>query len=279
MSEPPPIETIVYQPYLLAYVDVLGFRDRINTTLKNPYEIQQTYALLHSMKDYSAAQRFYSDAVEPPRSMSHFQAFSDLIIRATELNDKSLIADALNFESMVLAHAQCREIFSSGILLRGAICVGDLFIGDHATFGPALIDAYDIESRVAVFPRIVIDNELLRTARETATLALPIRDDYITRGEDGVYFVDYLFGQCLDTWSFPAEDALDMIGMLESHQDFVQELLRTWTKRAEYRKRQKAIWLANYHNVTVSRLRDRLHSFPEPDKFEQTMIDDNLYKF
>jgi hypothetical protein len=67
-----------------------------------------------------------------------------------------MLADILNFECMVLANAQCQEIFSSGILLRGAICVGDLFIGDHATFGPALIDAYDLESNVAVFPRIAI---------------------------------------------------------------------------------------------------------------------------
>ncbi len=276
MSEPPPIETIVYQPYLLCYVDILGFRDRINSTLDDVYEIQQTYALLHSMKDYSLAQRFYPDE-EPPRCLSHFQAFSDLIIRATELNDKSLLADALNFECMVLAHAQCREIFSSGILLRGAMCVGDLFIGDHATFGPALINAYDIESQVAVFPRIVIDHELLRTAREAATL--PIWDDHITRGEDGVYFVDYLFGQCLDRRSFPEENSLDMIGMLESHQDFVQELLRAWTKPTEYRKRQKAIWLATYHNKTVKRLRERLDSFPESEKFGQTMINERLYQF
>jgi hypothetical protein len=277
MYEPPPIETIVYQPYLLAYVDILGFRDRINTTRKDPHEIQQTYALLHSMKDYSAAQRFYSSEVGPPRCLSHFQAFSDLIIRATELNNKRLLSDVLNFECMILAHAQCREIFSSGILLRGAICIGDLFIGDHATFGPALIDAYDIESQIAVFPRIVIDHELLRTARETATQ--PIWDDHITRGEDGVYFVDYLFGQCLDRWSFPEENSLDMFGMLESHQNFVQELLKIWTERTEYRKRQKAIWLANYHNMTVNRLRVRLSRYAGPEKFGQTTIDERLYQF
>jgi hypothetical protein len=162
-----------------------------------------SYALLHSMKDYSSAHRFYPEG-QTPRCLSHFQAFSDLIIRATEINDKRLLADALSFECVILANAQCREIFSSGILLRGAMCRGDLFIGDHATFGPALIDAHDIERDVAVFPRIVIDHELLRTARKTATR--PILEDHITRGEDGVYFVDYLFGQCLDSWSFTDED-------------------------------------------------------------------------
>jgi hypothetical protein len=89
MSEPPPIETIVYQRYLLCYVDILGFRDRINTTLDDAHEIQETYALLHSMKDYSLAHRFDPDEEKSPRCASHFRAFSDLIIRATELKEKT----------------------------------------------------------------------------------------------------------------------------------------------------------------------------------------------
>lgn len=278
MSEPHPINSVLYQPVLLSYLDVLGFRERITKSKESIYEVQQTYALLHQMKrQYSAMRRFEpnSDA-KTPRSVSHFRNFSDLIIRVTELNKQYVLADYLNFEFMALAGTQCNYV-CYGDLLRGAMCIGDLYIDEDVTFGPALVEAYTLESTVAVFPRIVIDKEVIRRARHEADE--PIWNDFVARGEDGVYFLDYLFGSFLERWSFPDEEQMDANKTLLLHKEFVEELLMTWEKEGDYRKRQKALWLAQYHNSTVRRLRERFKALARDAGLSDLEIAEHLYEF
>jgi hypothetical protein len=43
------------------------------------------------------------------------------------------------------------------ILLRGGIVVGKLLHENNIMFGPAFNQAYDLESKSALYPRIVID--------------------------------------------------------------------------------------------------------------------------
>jgi hypothetical protein len=55
------------------------------------------------------------------------------------------------------------------ILLRGGICVGDISMdpdprSDEIVFGPAMVRAYELERDAAVYPRIVIDRELIKEA-------------------------------------------------------------------------------------------------------------------
>jgi len=278
MSEPPPIETIVYKPVLLSYLDVLGFRDMIDKTKKSVYEVQKTFALLHHMKlQYSGMRRFAAATDgRNPRPITHFRNFSDLIIRATELTDDDTLADFLNWEFMALAGTQCNSV-CQGDLLRGAVCIGDLYIDDDVTFGPALVEAYSLESTVAVFPRIVIDKEVIRKSRYESDG--PVWNDFVARGEDGVYFIDYLFGSFLDRWSFPDEQPIPANATLLLHKELVEVLLMTWTKEGEYRKRQKALWLAQYHNSTVKRLRERLKGTSGENEILDAEVAEHLYEF
>jgi hypothetical protein len=277
MSEPPPVAPIVYKPVLLSYLDVLGFRDMIDKSKTNVYKVQETFALLHHMKlQYSGMRRFATTDGKTPRPITHFKNFSDLIIRATELVDDDMLADYLNLEFMALAGTQCNSV-CQGDLLRGAVCIGDLYIDDDVTFGPALVEAYTLESTVAVFPRIVIDKEVIRKSRYEADG--PIWNDFVARGEDGVYFIDYLFGSFLDRWSYPVEEQIPANAMLLIHKEFVEELLMTWTKEGEYRKRQKALWLAQYHNSTVKRLRARFKGMSGENEILDVEVAEHLYEF
>ena len=278
MPEPTPIEKIVYQPVLLSYLDVLGFRDRIDKTKESVYELQQTYALLHTMKEqYSSMRRFGSaEDGKTPKCLSHFRYFSDLVVRITELKDKYVLADYLNFEFLVLAGTQCHYV-CAGDLLRGAMVIGDLFIDDNVMFGPALVEAYEIERAAAVFPRIVIDKEILRRARYGQ--GEPIWNDLVTRGEDGVYFIDYLFGTFLERWSYPEENQLTSEDTLLAHKDFIEELLKKWVKDSDYRKRQKALWMAHYHNTTVKRLQERLRDSSLKLDWSEMEVPQTAYEF
>src|SRR5579872_2892531 len=54
-----------------------------------------------------------------------------------------------------------RGLLSLGIRTRGGICRGSIFHNSNFVFGEAMVRAYRLESKVAVFPRAVIDDEIV----------------------------------------------------------------------------------------------------------------------
>lgn len=53
-----------------------------------------------------------------------------------------------------------------GVFLRGAITKGNLFSDNSKVFGPALNQAYILESQSAVYPRIIFTTKLLNEYKE-----------------------------------------------------------------------------------------------------------------
>lgn len=198
------------------------------------------------------------------------------MLRSTTIRSAAQMSDYINWELLAMANAQS-DFVCQGVLLRGAICVGQLYIDDSTVFGPALVQAYSLESATAVFPRIIIDADVMRRARYEATLS--IWRDYVTRGEDGPYFIDYLFGSYVDRWSYPAEDAMSAEELLMAHKAAIEARLEQSVDEHDYRKKQKTIWLAQYHNSSVKRLRERLRDSVPSSHFSDTEISESLFEF
>jgi hypothetical protein len=268
---------IEYTPVLLTYLDVLGFNDRIKETERKTTEVRKTYALLRRLQDqYLSARRFVLGADDKPDYITDFRSFSDLMLRITKVKaDHDTLAGFLNGELVTLANIQCDCVALSGDLLRGAIFHGDLYYDDSVTFGPALGEAYRLESETAVFPRIVIDADLLKQAKESGYVW---EGDYIQRGDDGIYFVDYLFASYLDrfTWG-DMEKSHDQI--LVAHRDMVQKKLKEVEKEKSYRKRQKVIWVAQYHNSTIQKLMRRFFKDMPQIHFDGMEIPEHLFAY
>lgn len=70
-------------------------------------------------------------------------------------DDSALIQVALYNTSILLT-----RIMSKGYLVRGGATYGDAFVDDDGCFGPAVDRAYEIESKEAIYPRVMLDNEL-----------------------------------------------------------------------------------------------------------------------
>lgn len=45
-----------------------------------------------------------------------------------------------------------------GLLLRGGIAVGKLYHDGEIVYGPGLVKAYELESKLAIYPRIIMDS-------------------------------------------------------------------------------------------------------------------------
>jgi hypothetical protein len=184
------------------------------------------------------------------------------------------LIDYLNWEILNLAGKQC-DLACEGILLRGALTVADLYSNDEYVFGPALVNSYQLESESAVFPRIVLDNQVMRMATDQPFGRIWF--DYLRRGEDGLYFVDYLKGACSDRHSYPDENTPSVPDTLAMHKQVIERKLRELKTKGE-KIYQKGVWLALYHNTVVREMVEREGQI-DAEKLPKARPFDNLAPF
>ena len=56
------------------------------------------------------------------------------------------------------------RLISNDILCRGAVTYGKLIHTKEMIFGPALVQAYETESKAALYPRIILSEDLINMA-------------------------------------------------------------------------------------------------------------------
>lgn len=85
------------------------------------------------------------------------------------------------------------QFLKHGLLTRGGIASGSYFVDDMMAWGMALVKAHGLESGIAVYPRIVIDPELIGeldlvnpNSKFTKT------QEWIEQDADGIFMIDYL---------------------------------------------------------------------------------------
>jgi hypothetical protein len=61
-----------------------------------------------------------------------------------------------------------QELLGLGMLLRGAIVRGSALHTEDVIFGPALVDAYNLETKVSLHPRIMLSDPVLEDAKTHA---------------------------------------------------------------------------------------------------------------
>jgi len=85
-----------------------------------------------------------------------------------------------------------------GVLYRGGITYGAFHHEEKAMFGPALIEAHDVENNIADWPRVVLHPQLVQRVLEAPQ---PMDDfvhnlwhpvNYIICDESGLHYLDYL---------------------------------------------------------------------------------------
>lgn len=247
-----------YRRALITYIDILGFRELIEKSKNNSRDVENILELVRSVKqDFSIGGRLGLTEDKKVRRIFYATNFSDLTVRTTIVDDtfsSEQIAEYLNWELMYVGSRQL-QLALNGILLRGGICVGNIFADNEYVFGPGLIKSYALESKYAVFPRIAIDWKALHGADKN--LLPGIWNDRYSRGEDGVFYVDYLFGTFLDYYSFPGGEYPNPWVIIEGHKKTIEEKI-DGIEQLDERVKQKYMWMALYHNKVLTRLVERV---------------------
>jgi hypothetical protein len=239
---------VEYTKSIVSYFDILGFK-KIVEEAKNPEDVARKLRLLKrsSLPSEGIAEAFGNT----------FTNFSDLILRTVPIlpNPKLMGNEGLLYcEFMDLVYIQV-ELISEGVLLRGAITIGDIFVNDDMVFGPALVRAYELESKVAVAPRVIIDPRMFQQLEEYPALRkhdIEAEMQYYLRvlkkDADGVWFVDYLRA------FFGTGEIEGFLRFLKAHKELIVNSIASATTFDSVIT--KYGWLVTYHNDFVNILNE-----------------------
>jgi len=126
---------------------------------------------------------------------------------------------------------------SVGWLVRGGISIGELFIDETMVWGEALLKAYDLESNAAIYPRILLDSNLLSHIESDEELTEFVRQDF-----DNLCFLNYLYIQ-----HFGGQFLKNGFRMM------IDELNGKYTERIY----QKLYWHMNYVNRELDKKNEK----------------------
>lgn len=245
----------VYRKAIVTFVDILGFKEIVKT--RSAAEIHE---ILSELADWSGGDMDHLDNDEDvslPVGIAGAVAFSDNVVRVCPIDSDEVGHGAFFHELLSLVHVQAK-LTEHGIFLRGGLTVDDIYMSAGMVFGPGLVRAHELESSLAIYPRIVVDPAAIHAFFESPAMRghddleddLEYIDDLVRQGEDGFYFVDYLKA-CRSELKNPAA-GFPM--KLREHARFVTEAAANFGELTS--AKQKYLWLARYHNTVVSETAD-----------------------
>jgi hypothetical protein len=140
-----------YERRMVAFCDVLGWRSQIKRAGSDSKKIGTL------RRQILLVQRTIG-AIKGDLGL-RFSSFSDNIVLSGPPNALTLAA----FKVILSDYQWCSAAF--GFLTRGAVTMGDICHDGQVVFGPALNRAYELESQVAKYPRIIFDNAVFRSSK------------------------------------------------------------------------------------------------------------------
>ena len=150
-----------YKTRVVAFIDILGFKESIKKSNKNEKEYERVLKTLTELQDFfiKPKDKYEIEADEALKLDSQIMQVSDSLVISRLVEGRGGIYNMLN-ECAFASHI----LINNGYLCRGAIKVGNLYHTDKMIFGEAFIKAYLAESEER-YPIIKFDMELFEIAR------------------------------------------------------------------------------------------------------------------
>lgn len=127
-----------YDERVVLFLDILGFKTLID---------RQQQEIVAEALTATATQ--YSEKIQT-------SAFSDNVAVSMKIADGCELVQIIQFSSYL-----AWLLLHKGVLSRGGISVGKLHHNNGIIYGPALNAAYELESQVAVYPRIILEHDAI----------------------------------------------------------------------------------------------------------------------
>ena len=185
------MKKIKYQDRVVCFLDMLGFKKHIDSTVtrtgrNRSVNIDNIISAIDRI-------RYYSDTDKPQEDSKRVTQFSDSVVISFLANEESGV-----FHSLLSIMWIQLNLVMNGILCRGGMVRGNLIHTDKYLFGPAMTNAYILESKAALYPRVILDASIIETGTNAHSKH---HYDYhekecimnlLARDTDGMYYIDYI---------------------------------------------------------------------------------------
>lgn len=240
-----------YRDCIVTFFDILGFRNLLAS--RPPSEIAENLTIFRKVSGHDAPANGHRFAVPP--AVSRVEIVSDAIVRITPnaIDPVTKMSELFN-ELIVLKEIQI-ECLQRGLLLRGATTVGPMYVDPDPAgpvFGPALVEAFEMESREVIYPRIAVHGDVIDRYRHAADAALAASHAVdremvallLTQDGAGLSYIDYI-RVIVDDLNWGPDE---VFVFLQAHRKLVETGLQFPTGSI----RRKFTWLRDYHNRSIS---------------------------
>jgi hypothetical protein len=257
---------MLYEDRAVAFVDVLGFKALIESTIdNNGNEIEQKSIILNAFfeeieREFCSEERWPEDDNVFTRIVTHF---SDSIVFSVKGSEKDAVIRLLDYIHYLLITGIKYEI-----LFRGGITYGKVVHNEKRIFGPAMNSAYYLENIKAITPRIIIDNEVIRQTFINRGPQADIDDvkkyltTFINEDNDGYYYIDY-FNNILNELEWPCDMQAyseDLKNIIIKNENIIKNIR---DRKSKNNLKQKNIWLKKKFNAMIKEQRSNIPNYPE----------------
>lgn len=188
-----------YDERVVCFMDILGFREFVkkNKGQKSLNSIRDLLFNIHPdilCPEEQVDEDIFRNLAE--EYGARVVQFSDCIFISME----EISYDSLDWLYSLILNVTLNMI-EGGMMCRGAITIGDIYHkhkDGSLLFGPAVIDAYEMESKCAIFPRVIVTNVLEQRQKNLRPRSKSRTKDkrtllvkYLSRDSDDFLYVDY----------------------------------------------------------------------------------------
>jgi hypothetical protein len=212
MPTPRPLK---YQEKIVAFLDILGFKEIVKKSESDTTKIELLSYAVEYLKGLEGSDNWNLKLIEieedaQRKGVRNFDISK--ITKVTSFSDSVVVSVTVKgnvnevLSTLIANLAYLGAIFmEKGMLFRGGITIGNLIHKSNGTvFGQALIDAYELESRSAKFPRVILSDKLLSILnypRHSKRERYPYHQ-YLYRFDDGcVGFHQMIYYQVVESWT------------------------------------------------------------------------------
>lgn len=221
-----------YDKRIVAFIDILGFAQKLEGTQlennnKNKKDNEKEIKNLVSAFERIRELMGIDEPIEGAAKSRMVTQFSDSIVISFDLRNESKEFNYLLGELLFLQI----ELVKYNILIRGGISYGPLIHTEKVLFGPALVNAYKLESLAAISPRIILPKSLYNKNSEFKDIiSKGITDQnldiLLSLDEDDFYYLDY-FDKCRNPEALVFSDDREYINHLKLLRKTIVKGLKT----------------------------------------------------